>query len=60
MQARRQQIFRRMKMTEKDKQKNIIKLCIDFICMFAAAVIAGCLVKEGVAAAASYFFNGGW
>lgn len=45
MQARRQQIFRRMKMTEKDKQKNKIKLCIDFICMFAAA---------------SYFFNGGW
>ena len=32
MQARRQQIFRRMKMTEKDKQKNKIKLCIDFIC----------------------------
>ena len=26
----------------------------------AAAVIAGCLVKEGAAAAASYFFNGGW
>ena len=47
-------------MTEKDKQKNKIKLCIDFICMFAAAVIAGWLVKEGVAAAASYFFNGGW
>ncbi len=60
MQARRQQIFRRMQMTEKDKQKNKIKLCIDFICMFAAAVIAGCLVKEGGAAAASYFFNGGW
>ena len=37
-------------MTEKDKQKNKIKLCIDFICMFAAAVIAGCLVKEGGAA----------
>ena len=44
MQARRQQIFRRMKMTEKDKQKNKIKLCIDFICMFDKELFATCTI----------------